>query len=65
MKIKITVSTNKVGSEDYSIIEIDEEDILCMSAKEAENYINEIAIDEIISNGLIDGLIDWSWSIIV
>lgn len=60
MEIKISVSTNRVGSDDYSIIEIDERDILGMSDEDAENYINDIVVDEIINNGLIN----WTWGVV-
>lgn len=60
MEIKISVSTNRAGSDDYSIIEIDERDILGMSDEDAENYINDIVVDEIINNGLIN----WTWGVV-
>lgn len=60
MEIKITVSTNRVGSDDYAIIEISDDDISGMSNEEFENYIGEIAVDEMLNNGLVN----WNWSII-
>jgi hypothetical protein len=60
MKIKITVSTNSVGSDDYRVLEIDAEDIAGMSDEDAENYINDIVVDEIINNGLIN----WTWRVV-
>ena len=60
MKVKIKVSTSRVGSDDYSIIEIDEEDIVGLSDEEFEEYMGELAIDEIMSSGLID----WNWEVL-
>lgn len=59
MKIKISVSTNRVGSDDYRVLEIDAEDIAGMSDEDAESYINDIVVDEIINNGLIN----WTWEV--
>lgn len=60
MKIKISVSTNRVGNDDYCVLEIDAEDIAGMSDEDAEYYINEIVFYELINNGLIN----WTWEVV-
>ena len=60
MIVKIRVSTNRVGSSDYSIIEVDDEDVLGLSDEEFDEYMGKLATDEIMSNGLID----WNWEVL-
>lgn len=60
MKIKIIVLTNRVGSKDERTIEIDYEDILGLSDEDAEEYINECVVGEMLG----DGLINWTWEVV-
>jgi hypothetical protein len=41
MKIKVWVSTNRIGSKMSDTLEIDDEDVIDMSEEELEDYIDE------------------------
>lgn len=58
--LKIKVATNRVGSDDYSAIEIDDEDVRGMSEEKFEAFMSEIAADEIMCNGLVN----WTWEVL-
>lgn len=60
MRVKILVSTNRVGSKVESTIEIDNEDIVGLSDEDATDFINERVMDEILGNGLVN----WTWEVV-
>lgn len=60
MRVKILVSTNRVGSKVESTIEIDNEDIVGLSDEDATDFINERVVDEILGNGLVH----WTWEVV-
>ncbi len=60
MRVKILVSTNRVGSKVESTIEIDNEDIVGLSDEDATDFINERVVDEILGNGLVN----WTWEVV-
>lgn len=60
MKVNLRVSTNKVGSDSYDVIEIDEEDLKGLSQAEMEQEIDRQVFGYICEN-----MIDWGWGEVV
>lgn len=56
MKVRVRVSTNKIGSDSYNEIEIDDEDLEGLSEEEKEKEIDKLAFDVI-----CESMIDWGW----
>jgi len=57
MKVIVYVSTNKVGSLDEKIVEIDDSEIEGMTKQEINEYIEEFAQEQMFE------LIEWGWVI--
>lgn len=55
MKYKVTVSTNKIGSQVSREIEIDDDELAELSVEARENYITEYAQET------MHELINWDW----
>ena len=59
MKVRVRVSTNKVGSDSYDEIEINSKDLKGLSEEEKEREIDKQAFDYI-----CESMIDWGWQVI-
>ena len=57
MKIKVSISTDRVGSKCTFKYEIDDEEIEGMCDGEKNRHIDEVVWDEIVNRGVIS----WGW----
>ncbi|WP_323016383.1 hypothetical protein [Castellaniella sp.] len=51
IRIKVEVSTNKVGSDDYNIVEFDRDEWNALTDAQREQYCREVMFE----------MIEWNW----